>query len=494
MSDTAVWRGGSGGRGPEGRRPRACIVSLGCAKNLVDSESMAALLEAAGFALVTEPAGADAVVVNTCGFIAPAREESLSVLRDLRRRVRGVLVAAGCLAQRSPDDVLAEGIDAVVGTGELERLPQVLRACLRSDHRGRATWVGRPEVPLGLPRRLSTGPTAYLKIAEGCDRRCTFCIIPRLRGRYRSRPVEDLVREARDLVGQGARELVLVAEDTSRYGLELYGRPALPRLLEELAGVEGVAWVRVLYAYPSGFPMEATRLMCPGGRVVPYLDLPLQHVSDRVLARMGRPYRGREVRYLLDRLRETVPGIVLRSTFLVGFPGETGEDFLQLLRFLEEYRLERAGFFPFYAEPEAPAASFPDQVADEVKAERMRQAQDTQQAITTRANRRLLGEEVEVLVEALSRARRLRVTPATPGGTSNGGEEKACGASGRGQKGESGGLPVAVGRWWGQSPEVDGQVHVLGAGEGVGALVSARVAAVRGCDLVAVPATEERRD
>ncbi|MDI6825034.1 MAG: 30S ribosomal protein S12 methylthiotransferase RimO [Bacillota bacterium] len=461
--------------------PRACIVSLGCAKNLVDSESMAALLEGAGFALVTEPGRADAVVVNTCGFIAPAREESLSVIRDLCRRVRGVLVAVGCLAQRSPAELLAQGADAVVGTGELERLPQVLRACLQGSPPGRTAWVGRPEVPLGLPRRLSTGPTAYLKIAEGCDRRCTFCIIPRLRGRYRSRPVEDLVREARDLVGQGARELVLVAEDTSRYGLDLYGRPALPRLLEELAGVDGVAWIRVLYAYPSGFPMEATRLMSPGGRVVPYLDLPLQHVSDRVLARMGRPYRGTQVRRLLDHLRETVPGMVLRSTFLVGFPGESEEDFGQLIRFLEEYRLERAGFFPFYPEPEAPAAAFPDQVPEGIKQQRLRQAEATQQAITARANRRLLGEEVRVLVEARSRARRLR---GTPGGAVPGGAAGPAGPAGPEGRGDA--LPVAAGRWWGQAPEVDGQVHVLGASEGPGTFIRARVFKVRGCDLIAV--------
>jgi len=456
---------------------RVCIVSLGCAKNLVDSESMAALLEKAGFTLVADPEQADAVVVNTCGFIAPAREESLSVIRDLRRRSAGrAVVAAGCLAQRAAADLVAEGVDAVVGTGEMERLPEVLRLCLSARPDGAASrqpgaprggvWVGRPEVPLGLPRRLSTGATAYLKVAEGCDRRCTFCIIPRLRGRYRSRPVEDLVSEARHLVEQGARELVLVAEDTSRYGRDLYGRAALPRLLEELSRVEGVAWIRVLYAYPAGFPLEAARLMSPDGKVVPYLDLPLQHVSDRVLARMGRPYRGSQVRALLDRLREMVPDIVLRSTFLVGFPGETERDFRELLQFLREYRLDRAGFFPFYPEPEAPAASFPDQVPPDVKEERLREAERTQQAIALRANRRLLGREVRVLVETRAKARTLA----------------------RGGRDAAGNIPVAVGRWWGQAPEVDGQVHVLDCTAAPGQFVSVRVEKVRGYDLVGVPA------
>ncbi|MDI6893224.1 MAG: 30S ribosomal protein S12 methylthiotransferase RimO [Bacillota bacterium] len=469
-------------------RLRVCVVSLGCAKNLVDSESMVALLEKAGFTLVTDPGRADAVVVNTCGFIAPAREESLSVIRDLRRNGPGrVLVAAGCLAQRASADLVGEAVDAVVGTGELERLPEVLERCLRAraaaDGVGAAAatgaavvastsgvaaggvWVGRPEVPLGLPRRLSTGATAYLKIAEGCDRRCTFCIIPRLRGRYRSRPVEDLVKETRDLVERGACELVLVAEDTSRYGRDIYGRAALPRLLEELAEVEGVAWIRVLYAYPSGFPLEVARLMSPGGKVMPYLDLPLQHVSDRMLTRMGRPYRGAQVRRLLDRLRETAPDIVLRSTFLVGFPGETEEDFGQLLRFLEEYRLDRAGFFPFYPEPEAPAAAFPDQIPGDVKERRLRAAERAQQVVAVRANRRLVGREVDVLVEARGKARTLEP----------------------GRDGRAGSLPVAVGRWWGQAPEADGQVHVLGCDTPPGRFVFARVVKVRGYDLVAVP-------
>ncbi|MEW6547495.1 MAG: 30S ribosomal protein S12 methylthiotransferase RimO [Bacillota bacterium] len=482
---------------------RVCIISLGCAKNLVDSESMAALLERAGYRLVTDPDRADAVLVNTCGFIAPAREESLAVIRQVRGRDRQrVLVAAGCLAQRIPEELARAGVDAVVGTGELERLPEVLAACLRTPGRRAAdrgagdagarsaravgVWVGRPEVPLGLPRRLSTGVTAYLKIAEGCDRRCTFCIIPRLRGRYRSRPVEELVEEARGLVEQGARELVLVAEDTSRYGQDLYGQATLPRLLKALAAVDGVAWIRVLYAYPAGFPLEAARLMADEAKVLPYLDLPLQHISDHVLSRMGRPYRGDDVRRLLDRLRAMVPGIVLRSTFLVGFPGETEEDFGQLVEFLRQYRLERAGFFPFYPEPEAPAARFPGQVPEEVKKRRLEEVQAVQQEIAVAANRRLLGREVEVLVELRARARTLS------------GRREKCGRmsawGGQGDTQRRAGLPVAVGRWAGQAPEVDGQVHVIGSEAAPGQFVLAEVQEVRDSDLVAVASGASARD
>lgn len=455
---------------------RVAIVSLGCAKNLVDAESLAALLQKAGFTLVTDLRRADAVVVNTCGFIAPAREESLEVIREIRRRPNlRALVVAGCLAQRSAGELAAlAGVDAVVGTGQLEQIPAVLTECLRRRGResrgaggvGARVLVGSPEVPLGLPRLLSTGPVAYLKIAEGCDRRCTFCIIPALRGRYRSRPIEDLVEESRLLVGQGARELVLVAEDTSRYGLDLYGRPALPELLQALAAVEGVAWVRILYAYPSGFPREAARLMGQEPRILPYLDLPLQHVSDTVLARMGRPYRGDDVRRLVDDLREMVPGIVLRSTFLLGFPGETEEDFRQLVEFLRQYRLERAGFFAFYPEREAPASRFPEQVPEEVKRLRLQEAEAVQAEMVREANRRLLGRKLPVLVEGRQTARVLR-PPA-------GGEGKA--------------IPVAVGRWAGQAPEVDGQVHVVGSGAEPGQFVLARVEQVRGPDLVAVQA------
>lgn len=454
---------------------------------------MAALLRRAGFALVVDPGRADAVVVNTCGFISPAKQESLDVIRNLQRGPgRRVLVVAGCLAQRSPEELARiPGVNAVVGTGEMEQLPVVIAECL-GEGRGTAptdgagpgardpvaarVWVGNPEVPLGLPRLLSTGATAYLKIAEGCDRRCTFCLIPRLRGRYRSRPVEELVREARGLVEQGARELVLVAEDTSRYGWDIYGEAALPRLLSELAAVEGVWWIRVLYAHPHGFPLEAARLMARQEKIVAYLDLPLQHVSDRVLARMGRPYRGDDVRALVDRLRDAVPGIVLRSTFLVGFPGETDHEFRQLVDFLQEYRLERAGFFCFYPEPEAPAAGFPDQVPEEVKRERLEEAMAAQEAIAAAANRKLLGRELRVLVEARCGARAMAV------GSGEDGER------GRPRSGRPGGgrrLPVAVGRWAGQAPEVDGQVHVVGSRATPGELVQAEVQEVHGADLVA---------
>lgn len=446
---------------------KATLVSLGCAKNLVDSEAMAALLAAAGFRLVTETREAEVVVVNTCGFIAPARRESLAILRRLGRlKEKGrcrVLVAAGCLAQRAAGELAAlPYVDAVLGTGELARLPQVVEECLQG--RAGKVWVGDPEVPLGLPRLLSTGVTAYLKIAEGCDCRCTFCVIPFLRGRYRSRPLEELKEEARRLAEAGARELVLVAEDTSRYGCDLYGGPALARLLRELARVPEIKWIRVLYAYPHLFPREAARVMAEEEKVLPYLDLPLQHVSDRILARMGRPDRGEDIKRLLDQLRARVEGLVLRSTFLIGFPGETEEDFKQLLDFLREYRVERAGFFPFYAEPEAPASRFSDQVPEEVKQARLAEAIACQERISLGCNRRLVGKELEVLVEARGQARLV-----------GGGDL----------------LPRAVGRWAGQAPEVDGQVHVLDSQAQPGEFIRVRVEETFAHDLVAVSADRD---
>lgn len=464
-------------------RPQVAIVTLGCAKNLVDAEVMAALLSAAGFALVTEPSHADAVVVNTCGFIAPAREESVAAIEQMARlktrRCRAIVVA-GCLAQRLGAEILSlPGVDAIVGTGELERLPDVLRWCLEGPgapgeedelpvpHGGdRRVWVGKPEVPLGLPRLLSTGATAYLKIAEGCDRACTFCIIPRLRGRYRSRPLPELVDEAYRLVETGVREMVLVAEDTSQYGRDVYGHAALPDLLRRLARIPGLHWIRILYAYPHLFPREAAAVMREEERILPYLDLPLQHISDAVLRRMGRPDRGDDIRRLLDWLREEVPGLVLRSTFMVGFPGETESDFRELMAFLRSYRLEHAGFFSFHPEEEAPASSFPDQVEEAIKKRRLEEAIACQEEMSLELNRRLQGRELEVLVEARDRIAAAEARP-------SGGARRRL-------------LPRAIGRWAGQAPEVDGQVHVIDCSARVGEFVTARVEHVLAHDLVAV--------
>ncbi|HHY94252.1 MAG TPA: 30S ribosomal protein S12 methylthiotransferase RimO [Firmicutes bacterium] len=454
-------------------RVPVAIVSLGCPKNTVDSEAMAHLLKQHGFETVVEPRQAEVIIVNTCGFIAPAREESISVIRRmarLKQRHGRALVVAGCLAQRLGDELLQiPGVDAVLGTGELERLPEVVRECLCGTTRGRA-WVRDPEVPLGLPRLLSTGATAYLKIGEGCDRRCSFCIIPRLRGRYRSRPLPDVVAEAQGLVDAGARELVLVAEDTSRYGEDLYGKPMLAPLLEALASASGARWIRVLYAYPHGFTEDAARVMAEQETVVPYVDLPLQHISDGVLRRMGRPDRGDDIRRFLDRLRQMVPGIVLRSTFLLGFPGESEADFRELLEFLRTYQLDHAGFFTFYPEPEAPAAAYPEQVPEEAKRRRWEEAVACQAGVSLALNRRLLGRELEILVEASSQVRVLSMR-----GT---GDRAAVGKRW---------LPEAVGRWAGQAPEVDGQVHVPGSRAQPGEFIRVRVEQAFAHDLVVVP-------
>jgi ribosomal protein S12 methylthiotransferase len=426
------------------------LVSLGCAKNLVDSEIMLGLLEQAGFQIVPEAPGADLVIVNTCGFIDEAKRESIGAILDAAEgRPAGRVIVTGCLAQRYPEALMREmpEIAAVVGTGDFERIVEVARQALAGE---RTVAVGHAAARydrLYPRRRLQAGPSAYLKIAEGCDHTCRFCAIPGFRGRFRSRPLPLLVQEAAALAAEGARELVLVSQDTISYGRDLEGRPMLGELLRALAGVRGVRWLRPLYLYPY---LLDDRLL-DGWAAVPYFDIPLQHGADAILAAMGRPDRRSGILRLVERIRRRFPEAAIRSSFIVGYPGETEAHFAELLRLLDDCEFDHAGFFAFSAEEGTPAAAMPDQVPAEVREDRYHAAMAHQAGIAARRNAARVGRRLEVLVE-----------------------------------GPVAGDPRYVeGRWQGQAPEVDGQVILPAGGLRTGDFVLAEVEGAEEFDLLA---------
>jgi len=473
---------GSATDGPAADGPAGvAIINLGCPKNLVDSEVMAALVGRAGLALTGDPADADAIVINTCAFIGPARDEAWEeIARAARLRREGpcrALVVAGCLVQGFGEEVRRRfpEVDQTLGTGDVEEVPRVLERLLSGARAGEAGDRPASEagyLPAGpAPRLLSTPPHyAYLKIAEGCGHRCAFCLIPALRGRYRSRPPADLVEEARALETLGVKELILVAQDTTVYGRDLGGRPLLADLVGRLLSETGLAWLRVLYAYPSTLTDDFVALLGAGqGRLCRYLDLPMQHASDPILRAMRRPETGDFLLRLVERLRRSVPGLVLRSTFIVGFPGETEKDFQALLGFLEAARLEHAGFFAYSREAGTRAADLPGQVDEETKAERFSQAAGLQREIAGRYRRGLVGRTLRVIVEETRAARR---------GLTRGA-----------------GRVALVARSEFDAPDIDGQVRVrwpaaVGVRPSPGDFLDVRVVKSSVYDVVAVPVDE----
>ena len=385
---------------------RVYIRTLGCPKNRVDSEVMLGTLSDAGYRLVQAPGEADIIVVNTCGFIESAKEESISAIVELaEEKTSGrckKLVVAGCLTQRYPGELAAElpEVDHFVGTGAYQDIARIV-----ADAQAARVIVPDPDfVHAASTPRVNSLPshTAYLKIAEGCDNACAFCIIPKLRGVQRSRPLHDLVAEAEALAGQGTVELSLVAQDLTAWGHDLPGRPRLHELLPALCRVEGVRWIRLHYAYPRDFPDALVEVMAGEPKITKYLDMPLQHASDRLLRAMKR---GRDVgflRGLLAKLRDRVPGLALRTSLIVGLPGETEADFEELLRFVEEQRFERLGVFEYSREEGTPAAEMDGQIAPEVKRERFQQVMELQQGIAAAHQRAFVGRRLEVLVEGAS--------------------------------------------------------------------------------------------
>jgi len=444
------------------------FVSLGCPKNQVDSERMLGQLAQAGYTLTPEADGADVVVVNTCGFIEPARQESLAVIRemlDLKQRGRlGSVVVAGCLAERKGQTLLQEvpGIDHLVGVHGREEIVQVVERSLQKRLAAEQRSLFRPAPVKALPdterlRVITPKHFGYLKISEGCDRLCTFCAIPSMRGKHLSKPIEEVVREARQLVGDGMRELVVVAQDTTYYGLDLYGEVRLAALLRELLRVEGLEWIRLLYTYPIFFTDELIEVLAEASgetarpRLVPYLDLPLQHINDRMLRRMQRRVNKAETLALLNKLKASIPGLALRTTFIVGFPGESEAEFTELCEFVQETKFARLGVFPYSREPGTPADRLPDHLPEEVKAERVERLMALQQPIAFAYAQQWVGQEVEVLAD--------RYDPEIPG--------------------------QVEARTTADAPEIDCLVRVKGKGLKPGDLIRVRITAADGYDLVA---------
>ena len=337
------------------------MISLGCAKNLVNSEQMLYLMSEAGFTLLPNPDGADLVIVNTCGFIDAAKSEAIDnilEMAELKKAGRlGGLIVTGCLAERYKDSILAElpEIDAVLGVGSFKDIVAAANAVME---RRTLSLFGDQSAPIDeLPRVVTTGPGwAWLRIAEGCDNFCAFCAIPFIRGRYRSRTMENILEEARDLAAHGAKELIVIAQDITRYGTDLYGKRMLAELCRRLSEIEGVRWLRLHYLYPDQFDDELIEEIASNDKIVKYLDIPIQHINDTILKRMNRRGTGGEIRALFKKLRERIPGLVLRTSLIAGLPGEGEAEFEELCEFLREARIERAGVFPFSPEEGTPAA------------------------------------------------------------------------------------------------------------------------------------------
>ncbi len=392
---------------PESQTGRVALVTLGCAKNLVDSEIMAGLLTRGGLAMVGAPEAADVAVVNTCAFIGPAMRESVDRILELAAlkregTLRG-LVVAGCLAQRFQSELLGEipEIDAVVGTGQVEAILRVAHRVLREPGQ-RLLEVGPPGTAVDLaPHRAVSTPRhlAYLRIADGCDFHCTFCIIPSLRGNLRSRPSEAVVAEARRLAEGGVRELLLIAQDSTSYGADLYGEARLPELLRALAGVPGIEWIRLHYTHPRTWTDSLMRVFEEERKLCRYVDIPLQHVTDPMLRRMRREVRRADTERLIEKLRARLPDVAIRTHFIVGFPGETEEDFAELLGYVKQSHLDHVGCFAYSREEGTPAGRMKEQVPERVKLERRRALLSAQRSIASRVWGRWVGREVPVRLD-----------------------------------------------------------------------------------------------
>ncbi len=393
---------------------RIHVLSLGCARTLVDSEGLAGILEAAGHSITNEVTQAECVVVNTCAFIREAEEESVATIlevADLKKKgTLRRLYVAGCLPQKrrnEKDDLLKllPEVDGFIGTGDLPQLPKLLEEGLSPKGTVPQRFFVTSPVPTLLfdsltPRhRLTPTHFAYLKISEGCDHACTFCSIPQYRGAHRSRTMEDLVQQAEQLAAEGVVELNLIGQDTSYYGADRYGKPCLPELLRRLSAVQGIRWIRILYAHPAHVSDELIRAIREIPPVVKYIDIPLQHINDRLLEAMRRETDGDCIRRLVKKFRREIPDVAIRSTFIVGFPGETQADVEELTRFLKEARFERVGMFPYSPEPKTPSERMESQVPEEIKKERLNHLMQIQQGISEGLNRRWLGRELEVMVE-----------------------------------------------------------------------------------------------
>ena len=432
------------------------FISLGCDKNLVDSEHMLGALVKNGYTMTDSREDADIIVVNTCCFIHDAKEESVDTILEMAEFRRSgrcrALIIAGCMAERYRQEILDEipEVDAVIGTNSIDAVTEAIEKALR----GEKSLIMKPLEGIARPegkRVLSSGGRyGYLKIAEGCDKHCTYCIIPRLRGAYRSIPMEELLKEAEEMARQGIEELILVAQETTVYGKDLYGEKSLHRLLKNLCGIEGIRWIRVLYCYPEEIYPELIRVMKEEPKICHYLDLPIQHASDRVLKRMGRRTTRGDLERILAELRREIPDIVLRTTLIAGFPGETEEDHRELMEFVDEMEFDRLGVFTYSQEEDTPATQMEDQIPEETKEARRAKLMELQQEISLEKGQDKIGREMEVFIEGY-----------LP-------EEHAY-----------------VGRSYGDAPDVDGYVFVnTGEALETGDFVTVRISGALEYDLI----------
>ena len=407
------------------------FVSLGCDKNLVDSEEMLGLLTRNGHEIVDDETMADAIIVNTCCFIGDAKEESVNTILEMAEYKKAgsckVLIVTGCMAQRYKEEIIQEipEVDAVLGTTSYGEIQKAMEAAQAGKHFQEFKDIDY--LPEDLGRRVLTtgGHYGYLKIAEGCDKHCTYCIIPKLRGRYRSVPMERLLKQAMDMAEQGVKELILVAQETTVYGKDLYGKKSLHILLKELCKIQGIRWIRILYCYPEEIYDELIQVMKEEEKICNYLDLPIQHASDPVLKRMGRRTTKAELVEIIEKLRSEIPDIILRTTLITGFPGETEEDHQELMDFVDQMEFDRLGVFTYSQEEDTPAASMEGQIPEELKEERKDQLMELQQEISLEKGQQRVGQVVSVMIE-----------------------------------GQISGESAYIGRTYGDAPKVDGYIFV----------------------------------
>lgn len=381
-----------------------CIVSLGCAKNLTDSEVMTAKLKEAGYNIINREDKAEIIIVNTCCFIDSAKQESIDVILEVNSyREHGVLktlIVSGCMGERYKQEILNEmpEVDGVCGTGDFENIVDIIKKIKEK----RGVYVsGCMNAALETSDRVLATPfyTAYLKIAEGCDNHCTYCVIPSIRGKYRSRPKENIVKEAERLAKQGVRELVIIAQDTSCYGKDLENGDDLSSLLNDISKTDGVKWIRVHYMYPEEITDKILEEFKNNEKILKYFDIPIQHISDRILKKMGRRTTGGQIKDLIRKIRNMMPEAVIRTSLIVGFPGETEEDFSELIDFVREFKLERAGVFPYSCEEGTPASKFECQISEEIKNERYEKLSYILGEITEDISNGEIGKEYTVLIE-----------------------------------------------------------------------------------------------
>ena len=381
------------------------LVSLGCAKNQTDGETMLGILASDGYEIVSEPDIADVIIVNTCGFIESAKRESIDAILEMAEykesgRCR-LLIATGCLAERYAADMQTElpEVDAILGTGDYDKIADTIKSAFDGEVICETGHQNR-NIEERLPRVLSTAPhVAYLKIADGCDNNCTYCAIPMIRGHYRSRKIEDIVYEAQNLAKQGVRELILIAQDTTRYGTDIYGAPSLDKLLDELVKIDGIEWIRVHYFYAEAVTDELIDTMAKHDKICNYIDMPVQHASDYILRRMARRTNRAEMTEKIRKFREKMPDCAIRTSIIVGFPGETEKDFDELYEFVKEIEFDRLGVFAYSQEEGTPAAEFDDQIDEEIKQERLDKIMTLQQGISLKKNQSKINSVVEVIAE-----------------------------------------------------------------------------------------------